>query len=170
MNEENRRACHECGRTVEAARLFEVDRAVICATCLYGAAEPFEIYPIGTVRNELQRRDTGFGTTGSGGRSRIALFPSQRRFMYRLEEEPYLTVVYYLHKARAVTSVFQRGLDGKKTGLFATRTPDRLSRIGIQDVRLLGIDDTTLRVDGLDAIDGTPILDIKLCRHKPGEG
>ena len=98
--------------------------------------------------------------------SRIVLFPSQKRFMYKLEEEQYLTVVYYLHKARAVTSVFHRGLDGKRTGLFATRTPDRLSRIGIQDVTLIRIEETSLFVDGLDAVDGTPVLDIKLCRCK----
>ncbi len=46
--------------------------------------------------------------------------------------------------------------------MFASRTPDRLSRIGIQDVRLLDIKGTTLFVKGLDAVSGTPVLDIKL--------
>jgi len=46
--------------------------------------------------------------------------------------------------------------------VFASRTPDRLSRIGIQDVSLLDIKDTILFVKGLDAISGTPVLDIKL--------
>ena len=87
MTKENKRACSECGRPVEVARLFEVDGAAVCATCLYGEVEPFEIYPIGTVRNDLHRSDAGFGTRGSRGRSRIVLFSAQKRFMYRLEEE-----------------------------------------------------------------------------------
>ena len=37
----------------------------------------------------------------------------QKRFMYKLEEEERLTIVYYLHKARPVRSRFKRGLDGK---------------------------------------------------------
>ncbi|MBW2597596.1 MAG: SAM-dependent methyltransferase, partial [Deltaproteobacteria bacterium] len=59
---------------------------------------------------------------------------------------------------------FKRGLDGKEVGVFASRTPDRLSRIGIQDVRLVKVEGTTLVVKGLDAINGTPVLDIKLKR------
>ena len=82
--------------------------------------------------------------------------------MYRLEDERFLTIVYYLHESRVVKSIFKRGLDHKKVGVFASRTPHRLSKIGIQDVKLLKIEDTTLYVEGLDAINGTPVLDIKL--------
>ena len=59
-------------------------------------------------------------------------------------------------------SIFPRGIDGKKVGIFASRTPNRLSRIGITNVRLVKIKDTTLFVKNLDAINGTPVLDIKL--------
>jgi len=98
--------------------------------------------------------------------SRIELLPSQERFLYKLDEEKHLTVVYYLHKARPVRSRFKRGLDGKEVGVFASRTPDRLTPIGIQDVRLVGIRGTVLIVEGLDAIDGTPVLDLKMCRRR----
>jgi tRNA (Thr-GGU) A37 N-methylase len=100
--------------------------------------------------------------SGKRQTSRIELFPSQKRFMYRLEEERDITVVYYLHQARSIRSTFKRGMDGKKVGVFASRSPDRLSRIGIQDVRLVRIEGTTLVVEGMDAINGTPVLDIKL--------
>jgi tRNA (Thr-GGU) A37 N-methylase len=86
--------------------------------------------------------------------------------MFKLEEEEHLTVVYYLHKARAARTRFNRGVDGKEVGIFASRTPDRPSRIGIQDVRLVRLDGTALTVEGLDAIDGTPVLDIKMRRHR----
>ncbi|MCK4235646.1 MAG: SAM-dependent methyltransferase, partial [Candidatus Krumholzibacteria bacterium] len=114
------------------------------------------------VKNESHRSNTDFSLTGDTDWSRIELLPSQKPFMYKLEEEKYLTIVYYLHKARRVRSVFTRGLDGKEVGVFASRTPDRLSRIAIQDVRLLGVEGTTIYVEGLDAIDGSPVLDIKL--------
>ncbi|MEA3475105.1 MAG: TrmO family methyltransferase, partial [Candidatus Cloacimonadota bacterium] len=50
----------------------------------------------------------------------------------------------------------------KRVGVFASRTPHRLSKIAIQDVRLIKIEGTTLYVEGLDAIDGSPVLDIKM--------
>ena len=131
---------------------------------------PVRIYPIGFVVNGQERDDSDFGLRSQAETSRVELLPSQRRFMYKLEEEDRLTIVYYLHQARAIRSRFDRGLDGKQVGVFASRTPDRLSRIGIQDVRLLRVDGTTLVVEGLDAVDGTPVLDIKMCRRpdRPG--
>ena len=46
-------------------------------------------------------------------------------------------------------------------GIFAQRGKGRPNRIGISTCRLLGVDGTRVRVSGLDAIDGTPVLDIK---------
>jgi tRNA-Thr(GGU) m(6)t(6)A37 methyltransferase TsaA len=154
--------CSKCQCTVEEQKIFLIDGRSVCSTCLYGDAGPFEIYPIGTVRNGLRRSKSGFGTEGEGDISAIELMPSQKRFIYGLENEKHITVVYYFHKSGSVKSVFKRGLDGKRTGVFATRTPDRLSKIGIQDVRLVKVEETNLYVKGLDAIDGTPVLDIKL--------
>lgn len=154
--------CSECARIVEEKRVCIIDDKPVCPTCVYGQIEPFAIYPIGKVRNNIQRSETGFGTVGSKGISCIDLISSQKRFMYKLDEERFLTIVYYLHKAKPVRSVFRRGLDGKEVGVFASRTPDRLSRIAIQEVALVKIEGTTLYVEGLDAIHGSPVLDIKL--------
>jgi len=154
--------CVECGILYAKEDVSIVDGHNVCHRCLFGDIPPVEIYPIGFVNNKLDRDETDFGLNGKRRTSRIELFPSQKRFMYRLEEEHNITIVYYLHKARPVRSRFKRGLDGKKVGVFASRTPDRLSRIGIQDVRLVQIEETTLIVEGLDAIDQTPVLDIKM--------
>ena len=124
--------------------------------------KPFEMYPIGVVRNNLGRSEKNFGTVGKGRISRIELLESQKRFLYKLEDERYITVVYYLHETNSVQSVFKRGLDGKEVGVFASRTPYRLSRIGIQNVKLVKLKETTLYVEGLDAVNGTPVLDIKM--------
>ncbi len=160
--------CTECGnsRDCVSGHLFTVDGKNICRRCLFGNARPIEIYPIGFVNNNLQRDNSKFAVRGEGKISKVELFDSQERFMYRLEDEKFLTIVYHLHKSRSVKSIFKRGLDNKKVGIFASRTPDRLSGIGIQDVKLIKIERTTLHVEGLDAINGTPVLDIKLCWHK----
>ena len=153
--------CSECGREVPPEETEEIDGNKYCKECVYNGSDPYEVYPIGIVKNNLSRADKGFGTKGHG-ESVIELWPFQERFAYKLEDEKYICVVYRLHQARPVRSVFHRGLDGKETGVFATRTPDRLSRTGIQDVKLLRVEGRRLHVEGLDAIDGTPVLDIKM--------
>jgi len=158
----SRSSCAVCGCTYDEKALFIIDDERVCRRCLFGDVAPVEIYPIGRVINGLQRDGSNFGLRGDGKVSQIQLSPLQKRFMYRLEDERFLTIVYYLHESRVVKSIFKRGLDHKKVGVFASRTPHRLSKIGIQDVKLLKIEGTTLYVEGLDAINGTPVLDIKL--------
>lgn len=154
--------CSCCGKNRKGAGLEVIDDSPVCTKCLYGDASPLAIYPIGVIRNRLKRA-MGFGTVGSDKTSRIELNDLQKPFLYKLDEEKYITVIYYLHEARKIRSVFERGLDGKKVGIFASRTPDRPSRIAVQDVRLLKVEGATLYVQGLDAINGSPVLDIKLC-------
>ena len=52
-------------------------------------------------------------------------------------------------------------LDNESHGVFATRAPARPNRLGLSIVRLLSVEDTTLRFSGNDMMDGTPVLDIK---------
>ena len=154
--------CSECGKAVDREKACIIDKEPVCLTCMYGEAKPIEIYPIGTVRTGLQNHSIDHLPAGAKDVSRIDLLPSQNRFMYKLNEEAFLTIVYCLHKAKPVKSVFHRGLDGKKVGVFASRTPNRPSRIAIQEVKLLKIKGNTLYVEDLDALDGSPVLDIKL--------
>ncbi|MBN1823034.1 MAG: SAM-dependent methyltransferase [Endomicrobiales bacterium] len=161
-NDKSMVLCDKCKKMFNGKKMNVVDDKPLCARCLYGDLEPFEIYPIGFVENGLVREKTGFGTEGEKGMSRIRLLESQRAFLYKLEDEKNITVVYYLHKTESVRSVFKRGVDGKEVGVFASRTPDRLSRIAVADVKLIQIEDTILTVDGLDAVSGSPVLDIKM--------
>ena len=160
--------CSECGASRSEQDVFVIDGTPVCCSCLFGELSAVRIYPIGFVANTQARDRSDFGLRGRSSTSRIELLPSQKRFMYRLEEERYLTIVYHLHESRPVRSRFRRGLDGKEVGVFASRTPDRLSPIGIQDVRLVQVQGTTLVVEGLDTIDGTPVLDIKMRWHRDG--
>jgi tRNA (Thr-GGU) A37 N-methylase len=149
--------CSICRRGVRNEQSFIIDKRPVCAHCLFGDVEPLAIYPIGTVK-----RDGQSGSASTDEVCRIELHPGQRPFLYKLEEESRITVVYYLHRSGPVETVFIRMLDGKEVGVFASRTPDRTSRIAIQDVELISVEGTTLYVCGLDAVDGSPVLDIKL--------
>ncbi len=152
--------CSKCNQPHE--KMLYIDEKPICITCLYGDIEPVTIYPIGFVKNDQQRAVKGFGLKKKDKTSKIELLESQKPFMYKLEDEKMLTIIYYLHKSGSVKSVFNRGIDGKKTGVFASRTPNRLSCLAIQNVYLKKIENMILWVEGLDAIDGSPVLDIKM--------
>lgn len=74
-----------------------------------------------------------------------------------------LVILTWLHLGRRdVVQVHPRGrLDAPLTGVFATRSPDRPNPIGLHTVSVLEVAATRLRVAPLEAIDGTPIVDIK---------
>lgn len=154
--------CTKCKKEKELDQLDKFDDKFMCHSCLYQNSKPFKIFPIGFVENQLEKGE-GFGLKGNrNDLSKIILFESQRPFLYNLEDEQWITVVFYLHKPRKIQSTFSRGIDGKEVGIFASRTPNRLSHIGITNVKLVRIEENILFVENLDAIDGTPILDIKL--------
>ncbi|OKI06683.1 methyltransferase [Streptomyces sp. CB02056] len=69
----------------------------------------------------------------------------------------------WLHRAdREILAVRPRGDRSRpETGVFATRSPDRPNPIGLHRVTVLAVDGPRLRVSGLEAIDGTPVLDVK---------
>lgn len=77
-----------------------------------------------------------------------------------------LLVLTWLHLARRdVLSVHPRGnRDSPQRGVFTTRSPDRPNPIGLHRVQIVAIDGSRLRVRGLEAIDGTPIVDLKPVR------
>jgi tRNA-Thr(GGU) m(6)t(6)A37 methyltransferase TsaA len=78
----------------------------------------------------------------------------------------HLFVLFWLHeiseKERRIIKVHPHGrVDMPLMGIFATRTPHRPNPIGLTRVKLLKIEGNTITVQGLDAFDGSPILDIK---------
>src|SRR5687767_5439938 len=74
-----------------------------------------------------------------------------------------IIVLSWLHEAdRKVLRVHPRGdLSRPEAGVFSTRAPSRPNPIGLHRVRVLGIDGARVHVSGLEAIDGTPIVDLK---------
>ena len=72
-------------------------------------------------------------------------------------------VLSWLHEAdRAVLRVHPRGdMSRPEAGVFSTRAPSRPNPIGLHRVRVLGIEGVRVHVSGLEAIDGTPVIDLK---------
>lgn len=156
--------CEKCKKEVDPSDCEKIDGSYICHRCLYDNLEPFKIFPIGYVENDLERGER-FGLKGKKTQiSKIHLLKSQKPFLHKLEEEKWITIIFYFNAQRDIRSTFPRGIDGKKVGIFASHTPDRPSRIGVSNVELIKIQNTTLYVKKLDAVNGTPVLDIKLGR------
>jgi tRNA-Thr(GGU) m(6)t(6)A37 methyltransferase TsaA len=74
-----------------------------------------------------------------------------------------LELLTWLDRAdRNVSKVHPRGDPARQLqGVFATRSPDRPNPIGLHRVRVEWVDGLRLRVSGLEAVDGTPVLDVK---------
>ncbi len=74
-----------------------------------------------------------------------------------------IEVLTWLHLAdRSTLATHPRGdLSRPLSGVFATRSPDRPNPIGLHTVTVLAVDGNVVRVDGLAALDGTPVVDIK---------
>ncbi len=158
---QNKARCSECGERRAVGQIWVVDGKPVCRQCLCGDAAPVTLWPIGVVASERKRRQRGF-RAGSGQVAEIRLAPGQERFLAGLAEESHLTVLWQLHRQQPIRTVFARGWDGKRVGPFASRTPDRLTPIAVTDVELLKLEGTALTVRGLDAVDGSPVLDIKV--------
>ena len=80
--------------------------------------------------------------------------------LYKIEECDYLQVVFNFH----LTNDYQlkgKRRHGEERGVFASRSPRRPGAVGVTTVELLAREGNELRVKGLDAVDGTPVIDIK---------
>jgi len=82
-----------------------------------------------------------------------------------LSDFSHLEIIFYFDKADDENMVFSGHPRGNKsyplTGIFAQRKKDRPNKIGLCTVELLDVNDRIIKVKRLDAIDGTPIIDIK---------
>jgi len=118
--------------------------------------------PIGIVRKGIKRAAKGDWEKTI---SEIVINTSLTEALDGLEEFSHIVVLYWMHQAVSGEVPLKIHPRGKQElpllGLFATRTPNRPNRIGIATVRLLERQGNILRVEGLDAIDGTPVIDIK---------
>ena len=124
----------------------------------------YTIEPIGFVRSELTRlEDAPMQGDEGAPEAWLELTLQVVQGLMGIQPGDELILLTWLHLAeRDVLQVHPRGdLNRPLTGVFATRSPDRPNPVGLHRVSVLEVTEGKLRVAPLEAIDGTPIVDIK---------
>jgi tRNA-Thr(GGU) m(6)t(6)A37 methyltransferase TsaA len=124
---------------------------------------PVELKPIGVIRTPYTDSAPYQPVNDDPGDFRIVLDPHFQAGLERLLAFRYIYVLYFVHRVERETSmeVSPPWAHGAKVGVFASRSPVRPNRIGLSVVQLKRIEQNTIITSGLDAFDGTPVLDIK---------
>jgi tRNA-Thr(GGU) m(6)t(6)A37 methyltransferase TsaA len=124
----------------------------------------YEIRPIGFVESPLTDRESAPKQGGEGAPDSTLVFePDVADALADLRVGDDVFVFTWLHEAaRDILVVHPRSDPANPlTGVFSTRSPARPNPIGLHRVRILAVDGLRVRVADLEAIDGTPIVDVK---------
>ena len=124
----------------------------------------FKIEPVGVIRSSLtQLEDAPMQGDEGAPEAWLELMSMAAPGLMGIRVGDELMVLTWLHLAqRDVLQVHPRGdINRPLTGVFATRSPDRPNPVGLHRVSVLEVSGRKLRVAPLEAIDGTPIVDIK---------
>ncbi|MDH4299805.1 MAG: tRNA (N6-threonylcarbamoyladenosine(37)-N6)-methyltransferase TrmO [Dehalococcoidia bacterium] len=121
-----------------------------------------ELKPIGIIRSPYKDKDQ---VPNQGYRSkkiaRIEVFKEFEEGLQDIEGFSHIVVIYWFHRSRGYHLSVKTPWDDIPHGLFATRSPHRPCPLGLTVAQLVAREGNVLKVKGLDAIDGTPVLDIK---------
>jgi len=123
-----------------------------------------ELRPIGVIRSKIKERSKAPKQGSEGAPDAwLEVRPFAVRALDGLASGDEIIILTWLHRAhRDVLKVHPRS-DPKRrlTGVFATRSPDRPNPIGLHQVTVHRIAKNRLRIGPIEAIDGTPVIDIK---------
>jgi tRNA-Thr(GGU) m(6)t(6)A37 methyltransferase TsaA len=126
------------------------------------AMNSFIVRTIGIIHSPyLSRDDAPRQGRFSDALITLEILPEFAEGLQDIEKEPHLIVLYWLDRSDREKLKAIPPHTGIEHGVFATRSPDRPNPIGICIVKLVRREGNLLFVRGLDAIDGTPLLDIK---------
>lgn len=116
------------------------------------------VVPIGFVKNTAQGNEDFEDLV-----SEIEILPEYSEGLYRMGENQEIDVLYWFdRRIRISMKVHPQGDDAKPLiGVFSSRSPNRPNPIAVTRVKLLKVERNMLTVKGLDAFDGTPVIDIK---------
>jgi tRNA-Thr(GGU) m(6)t(6)A37 methyltransferase TsaA len=123
-------------------------------------AGPFTLHAIGHVHNAVTKpRPRDWARVESA----LEVLPEHAGRLQGIDRYSHVVVVFYMDLAEAAPAKPETLTlaSGNTYGIFGTRSQLRPNHLGVSVVRLLGVEGATLRVRGLDAIDGTAVLDLK---------
>ena len=127
-------------------------------------ADRYELRPVGRVESRLVDLSQAPKQADEGAPPAWVVFdPRVAEAMHGLAVGDEIVLLTWLHAAsRDTLSVHPRGDPSRpRVGVFSTRSPDRPNPIGLHRVRVLAVEPPRVRVSALEAVDGTPILDVK---------
>jgi tRNA (adenine37-N6)-methyltransferase len=126
-------------------------------------SENFVYKPVGVIRSQhINPEKTPIQPVYSEGcQGRAEVFPEFAAGLRDLEGFSHIYLVYHLHKTGEPRLVVKPFLQDVDRGVFATRAPCRPNPIGLSIVKLVRREGNILYLDGVDVLDGTPLLDIK---------
>ncbi len=113
---------------------------------------------IGVVRSSVKNCSE---MPGDGVPAAIEVFPEYLDGLTRLMENTAITVIAWLHHGEREALVGRAGSYSAGRGVFASRSPSRPNPLGISTTPLLAVEGNLVRVEALDFIDGTPVVDLK---------
>ncbi len=125
--------------------------------------QPIVLRSIGVIRSPFAELD-GMPIQPAGARGvtgTVEVWPHYAAGLQDLDGFSHIILLYHLHQASGFSLSVVPFLDDRPRGLFATRAPRRPNPIGLSVVRLVEVDGCTLRIQDVDVLDGTPLLDIK---------
>jgi tRNA-Thr(GGU) m(6)t(6)A37 methyltransferase TsaA len=121
-----------------------------------------ELKPIGIIHSPYKNRvEAPYQGYKSERISQIEVFKEFEEGLKDIEGFSHIIVIYWFHKSQGYHLLVKTPWDDILHGLFATRSPHRPCPLGLTVVELVSREKNILKVRGLDAIDGTPLLDIK---------
>ncbi len=124
---------------------------------------PFTCRPIGIIHSEHKNSSETpiqpIYAEECGGYAEI--FPEYADGLKDLDGFSHIYILFQLHKSGPVKLHVKPFLDTEIRGLFSTRAPSRPNPIGMSIVKLISVEGNRLYIDGIDMLDGTPIVDIK---------
>jgi len=118
--------------------------------------------PIGVIHSPFtEKSQTPIQASRSQAKGTVEVHPEFAEGLQDLEGFSHIYLLYVFHGSSGYTMLAKPFLDDQVRGLFATRYPFRPNPIGLSVVRLLNRKDNLLEIEGVDMLDGTPLLDIK---------
>lgn len=127
------------------------------------AAAAISLRPIGFVRSPFRTRDEV--PKGLGARhdeeGELEILAEFAAGLADIEGFSHLFVLWIFDRAEGYELLGRNPTDGREHGVFATRSPRRPNPLALSVVELLGREGATLRVRGVDMLDGSPIVDLK---------
>ena len=123
----------------------------------------FEFADIGVIHSPFQEPDqVPIQSARSDARGEVEIYSQYGAGLDGIEGFSHLILFYIFHKSANVKNLkVMPFLDDQEYGIFATRYPDRPNQLGFSVVKLLERQGNRLLIQGLDVLDGTPLLDIK---------